>query len=106
MFDYKGFAEVLQPDVLTAIIRSVRDRTMMIQALIRFESALSSERIMEVIQAAGNPYSDIAASGKRPLLPKGTMNQELAEVLKTRDLISSFSDDSDGVRINTFHGDE
>lgn len=106
MVEEEDFAAGFTADTLAAIIYSVRDRSTKIQSLIRFGGQLANEGILEVLRSAGDPYRDIAVAGKRPRLPKGDMNSELANFLKGRDLISSFSVDDDGVNIYTFRGEE
>jgi hypothetical protein len=102
MFDDEAFAEAFEPDALTEIIGSVRDRTTKIQALTRFMGQLTQEGIYDVLRSTGHPYLGIATHGKRPLLPKGKLNSELATALEETGLISSSKLEGGGVRIVTF----
>nr|WP_320057827.1 hypothetical protein [uncultured Bacteroides sp.] len=62
---------------------------------------LNSEQIAELLNVLGEPYSDIAINGKRPLLPKNQLNFDLVNNLHVKDYISSFKQKDDKIRVNT-----
>lgn len=102
MLAEERFAEGFAPDALTEIIRSVRDRSTKTRALNRLMGYLTDGGIWDVLRSAGDPYQEIAIPGKRPRIPDGKVNTELARALQERGLISSFKIEDDGVRIETF----
>jgi hypothetical protein len=50
----------------------------------------------------GEPYSDIAIKGKRPLLPNNEYNRKFIEILESIRYISTYSSDAKGIRVITF----
>jgi hypothetical protein len=102
MFEDEGFAGGFGGDALAEIILAVRGRSAKAKALARLMGYLTDGGIWRVIRSAGPPYEDIAVPGKRPLLPGGKGDIELAKALEERGLISSSRIDSGGLRIETF----
>lgn len=66
------------------------------------QSQVPNESLDTLLNSFGEPYSDITLRGKRPLLPMTEYNMLLAEVLASKQYISSFDNKDKGVRINTF----
>jgi hypothetical protein len=106
MFDEPSFAETFDAENLAAIIKSMLDTSTKIRALTQFMNQLTDDGVWDVISSTNQPYRDLGIPGKRPRLGKGTMNQELAEALEKRGLVSSVKANADGIRVNTFRTDE
>ncbi len=66
------------------------------------QSQVQNDSLDTILNSFGEPYSDITIRGKRPLLPLTEYNMLLAEVLASKEYISSFDSKDKGVRINTF----
>lgn len=54
------------------------------------------------LTSLGEPYSEITINAKRPLLSNNEYNLKLAEVLDSRNYISSHDSEEKGIRISTF----
>lgn len=63
---------------------------------------VNSEGIDAFLYSLEEPYPDIAGSGKRPLIDNNKYNAAFAENLKSKNYISSFDQEKNGIRISTF----
>ena len=62
---------------------------------------LSEEIISNMLCTLPEPYSSIADTGKKPEIPDTYQTRRLAETLKKRNYISSYSETKKGIRVNT-----
>lgn len=62
---------------------------------------LSEEIISNMLCTLPEPYSSIADKGKKPEIPDTYQTRRLAETLKKRNYISSYSETKKGIRVNT-----
>jgi hypothetical protein len=62
----------------------------------------SESDTMSAIAALPDPFSEIAAYGKRPKLDKKELNNRFAGLLKSRDFISNWKEEENSIRINTY----
>lgn len=63
---------------------------------------LDKDKVISVLERLPSPYSEIASYGKRPKLDKTKENIDLANQLKTANIIASINDEEEHIRINTF----
>lgn len=63
---------------------------------------VEKEGIDAFLHSLEEPYPDIAASGKRPLIDDNKHNAAFAEILISRHYISRFDREKKGIRISTF----
>jgi hypothetical protein len=54
------------------------------------------------LTSLGEPYSEIAINGKRPLIINNEYNLKLVEILDSRNYISKYDIEEKGIRISTF----
>lgn len=89
--------------VLNAIILSQRlSKEQRIRIFKWKHSQVADSQFDPFLNGLQDPYSEITIRGKRPLLPLTEYNEQLANILKSRNYISSFDVKDNGVRINTF----
>lgn len=62
---------------------------------------LEEKEIEELLSTLPEPYRSISLHGKKPLLPYSPSNEYLAEILKRKDYISSYSKKNNNIRIYT-----
>lgn len=58
--------------------------------------------IDELLSLLPLPYSKISESGKHPIIPDTELNRNLLSLLKECNYISSFSEDKNGLKVNTY----
>jgi hypothetical protein len=92
---------LFEDEVLLVLIESGLVKESSAQILIKCISGWSEERVMEVLQNIGEPYSNIASYGKRPKINKTPINLALAEKLKAKGYISKSRDEGSSIRIYT-----
>ena len=63
---------------------------------------LKLEDYTSFLTSLGEPYSEIAINGKRPLIVNNEYNLKLVEILDSRNYISKFEIEERGIRISTF----
>ncbi len=63
---------------------------------------IALEEYNAFLNALGEPYSEIAILGKRPLLKNNEYNLKLVDVLNSRNYISKYDIEDKGIRISTF----
>lgn len=62
---------------------------------------LEEKEIDELLSTLPEPYRSVSLRGKKPLLPYSPSNEYLAEILKRKDYISSYSKKNNNIRIYT-----
>lgn len=88
--------------VVSACIIGAKDTKTSILILSKVVGVFSNADILALLSQLPEPYSEIAEYGKSPKLPKTDENVELTELLKAHEIISSFKDDGDKIRLHTF----
>lgn len=63
---------------------------------------ISNEFTTEFLSVLGEPFSEILINGKRPLLENTHANKIFADILSSKNIISSYEEDKRGIRIATF----
>lgn len=96
--DFKGFDD----RILKAAILRTEEISESLRILIKCLIHWNENQVMDVLEKLSEPYSEIAAYGKRPKLDKNELNLQLAKLLKERDFISSYKEEGDSIKINTF----
>jgi len=66
--------------------------------------SLSDISITALLNALGEPYSDISIRGKKPSIPKNSATQVLVQKLTEKNYISSSKEKEDKIKIYTFNG--
>lgn len=89
-------------DVVSNCIVNFGDIKNSVLILSKVFGVFSNADILALLGRFPEPYSEIAEYGKSPKLPKTDENVELAELLKAHEIISSFKDDGDRIRLYTF----
>tara|TARA_R110002072_G_scaffold136124_2_gene278249 strand:- start:235811 stop:239416 length:3606 start_codon:yes stop_codon:yes gene_type:complete len=93
----------IDSEVMIALIKGAQSTENSIRLLNKIIPRLNEGDFMAVITTLPSPYSEIAAYGKRPKFAKTAVNSKLAELLKSRGFISTFTDHNGSIKINTFH---
>lgn len=88
--------------ILSSAIVNAETISDSIKLLIRSIPSWGEKETMEVLSKLPEPYSEISAYGKRPKLVISDENLSFVRLLKTRDFISSFKNEDDSIKINTF----
>lgn len=91
-----------EESVVSNCIINSSDTKTSILILLKAIGVFSNVKILNLLSQLPEPYSEIADYGKSPKLPKTDENVELAELLKAHEIISSFKDDDDKIRLHTF----
>lgn len=99
-FDAKDF----DSEVMVAIIGNTKSVTEQVSLLNRAQSNLTDDQVRSALRQMPKPFSEIAGTGKVPKIRTNSCNQEMAEWLDKRNLISSWSVEhlDKTIRINTF----
>jgi hypothetical protein len=88
--------------VVSGCIINAKDTKTSILILSKAIGVFSNADILALLSQLPEPYSEIAEYGKSPKLPKTDENVGVAELLKAHEIISSFKDDGDKIRLHTF----
>jgi hypothetical protein len=91
-------------DFIKALILHTRELKVRISLLTKMHRTLSVPDIREIMHGLPSPFQDIATLGKSPKLENNEANRQLAQWLKDKGVISSFSETLLGgeIKINTF----
>jgi hypothetical protein len=91
-------------EFIKAVVLHSADVGVQVSLLNQLHSALSVPEIRSILSALPMPFQDIARFGKAPKLENSEPNRYLAQWLKDRDVISSFSETllTGEIKINTF----
>ncbi|HEY8356730.1 MAG TPA: hypothetical protein VIL30_04640, partial [Ramlibacter sp.] len=89
---------------IKALILHTRELKVRISLLTKMHRTLSVPDIREIMHGLPSPFQDIATLGKSPKLENNEANRQLAQWLKDKGVISSFSETLLGgeIKINTF----
>ncbi len=68
----------------------------------KYNTVFKKNEIETFLLSLGEPYSNIAENGKRPLIDYNTTNEEFVTILKRKEYISKYEIKQKGVRIFTF----
>lgn len=93
----------LDYDLLLGIITNSQLMENRIKLLNIHLHSLSENSITEMLNALGEPYSDISIRGKKPSIPRNSNTQTFVEKLLEKNYISSSKDKDDKIRIYTFN---
>lgn len=96
--DISGFSR----DVVSNCIIDFSDVKTSILILSKVIGVFSNADVLALLSQLPEPYSEIAEYGRIPKLPKTDENIGLADLLKSHEIISSFKDDGDKIRLHTF----
>lgn len=66
---------------------------------IKNKDSISTEEILKVVTALGEPYNDLVISGKKPKVPFEA--KPLVEILQGKGFVSSFKTKEDGIKVYT-----
>lgn len=91
-------------DFIKAVILHTRELKVRLSLLTKMHRTLTVPDVREVLQGLPEPFRDIATFGKSPKLENSEANRQLAQWLKEKGVISSFSVTLLGgeIKINTF----
>lgn len=93
----------LDYDFLLAVITNSQSMENRIKLFNIHLDNLSEDLITEVINALGEPYSDISIRGKKPSIPRNSNTLTLVDKLTQRKYISSSKEHNDKIRVYTFN---
>ncbi|WP_318441063.1 YobI family P-loop NTPase [Photobacterium leiognathi] len=92
----------LSSELIIGIINELNSAEDLTDLLIKFGEQLSQDELRNVIRLIGGKFEDIVtkSSGGRVTLENTHENEKLVELLKTKDIISSYSKSSYEIRVN------
>ena len=93
----------LDYDLLLGIIAKAQMMENRIKLLNIHLHSLSDISITGILNALGEPYSDISIRGKKPSIPKNSATQVLVQKLTEKNYISSSKEKEDKIKIYTFN---
>ena len=93
---------IFDEEVVSAAIINAGNTQDSINILMKCIHFRNEEWTMNVLAQLPTPFNEIASYGKRPNLPKTKENLDFAKLLETKKIVSSITEKSNVIRINTF----